>query len=389
MKLAPTVLVLAAFGVLIWVSNQKPASGDAGPGDGAAHGTAHGDDGPTATVPGKSIPATPVLPALPRNPDSVIVTVVDPAGQGQYQLSVTLVAADGKTLGPKLTDVGGRAAFDAVAAGRYSVRVNDPDFLYTAASDVAVDARSGAVNDVKVAVARGTAGITGRVVDGGERPLADLALELSAGGTRFTVNTDAKGRFGVNGLAAGTWTVTPAGFPDQASRVSLADGQVGETALRLAKLASVSIELSGSHLHPAHFVGGEMALVRKTGDNAAEPIRREMKLFTDGTHEHANVAKAAIDGLAAGNFELDVVDSHGMSLLATGAAWTKPVPVTLAEGDARVIPLKTGASARGAGIVVPGWAILLMCVVIGALMLVTPVLFPPPVVAKRPLGIQR
>ncbi|MBM4014812.1 MAG: carboxypeptidase regulatory-like domain-containing protein [Planctomycetes bacterium] len=384
MKLAPTVLVLAAFGVLIWVSNQKPSSGDAGTGDETAHAA-----GATPHVPGKSTPAAAILPPMPRHPDSVIVTVVDPAGQGQYQLAVTLVAPDGKTLGPKMSDIGGRAAFDAVAAGRYAVRVSDPDFLYTAPADVTVDARPGVANDVKVAVARGTAGITGRLVDGGERPLADHAVELSAGGTRFTVNTDAKGRFVVNGLAASIWTVTPAGFPDQASRVSLADGQIGETALRLAKVASVAVELSGSHLHPAHFVGGEVALLRKSGDGATEPVRREMKLFTDGTHEHGNVAKAAFDGLAAGNFELDVIDAGGRSLLATGSAWARPVPVTLAEGDARTLPLKTGASARGAGIVVPGWAILLMCVAIGAMMLVTPVLFPPPIVAKRPLGIQR
>lgn len=394
MKLAPTVLVLAALGVLLWVSSHKPATGDAtGAADAAAHGAnghgapAGGQDGGTELV--RSIPATPLLPPPPRNPNSIIVTVRDPAGLGQGQIDVKLIDASGKQLAQRRSDHGGRAAFDAVAPGTYRVVAYDPDYLYTSRGSAEVVAKKDAVNDVELQVERGTCGLRGTLVDGAQRPLPEHAVLLSAGGAEFSVNTDPKGRFQVNGLVAGDWSVTPVGFPEQKTMVRLADGATAETVLKLARSARIEIEVSGSHLHPAHFHGGEMALVRVVGNSNDAPITRTFELFVEGDHEHANVMKTRFEGLVAGNYELDVVDGKGASLLSPGAAWNKPVPLTLNEGDDRVLPIKTGASARGAGITVPTWAIALMFVVIGGLCVVTPVLFPPPLVAKRPLGIQR
>ncbi|MSR46175.1 MAG: carboxypeptidase regulatory-like domain-containing protein [Planctomycetes bacterium] len=419
MKLAPTILVLAAFGVLLWVSSQRPvadgsttaaenasphaASPYAAPPHAAAgHSDPQGATGPSghagATEFVKSIPATPLLPP-PRSPDSIVVQIRDSAGNGQPQIDVTLEDVAGKAIATRRSDAGGRAAFEHVAAGRYSVIAHDPDYLYTARNRATVEAKKGVVADIEVRVDRGTAGLRGQLVDGNEAPLAERRVNLSAGGAEssvntlsvntFSVNTDAKGRFLVNGLAPGDWTVSPEGFEAQKRTVKLTDGATAEAVLKLAKSAAMRIELSGSHLNPAHFQGGEKAFVRRVGGASTTPLAHEMERLTDGGHEHANVLRTSFAGLAAGNYEIEILDAKGASLLHTGAAWSQAIPVALLEGDDRALPLKTTASGRGGGVTVPSWAIIMMCVVIGGLVFVTPVIFPAPVIAKRPLGLQR
>lgn len=405
MKLAPTLLVLAAFGVLLWVSTKKPADAD----DGAAshgnathaadphglapqaHGTAPATDsghGPTASSElVKSIPATPVLPPPPRNPNSVVVTVRDPAGRGQPQIQVALLDGAGKPVAKKSSDAAGRVAFDGVAPGSYRVVAYDPDYLYTARGEASLVTKANEFQETELRVERGSCGLRGSVVDGSGRPLVERRVLLTAGGAEFAVNTDSKGRFLVNGLVAGNWTVAADGFLDRKQSVTLVEGATGEVALLLASTSSVEVELAGSHLHPAHFVGGEQALLRPA--TGGDPLVRQMELLTDGSHEHANVARARFDGLAPGAWQLELVDAKGASLIGHDAVWKRPVPLDLTEGSHRVVPLKTIASARGAGVEVPTLAIVFMVVVIGALMVATPILFPPPLVAKRPFGLQR
>ena len=403
MKLAPTLLVLAAFGVLLWVSTKKPADeGAPTHTEQATHldGNGHGGNGHAASAPArasdasaapvelvKPIPATPLLPPPPRNPNSVVVTVRDPAGRGQPQIDVSLLDGAGNLVARKASDAAGRVAFDGVAPGTYRVVANDPDYLYTSRGEASVEAKKDSFHETELRVERGRSGLVGRLADGSGRPLVERKVMLNAGGSEFSVNTDAKGQFLVNGLAAGNWTVSAAGFPAQKQVIRLADGAVGEVALVLASTSSLEVELSGSHLHPAHFVGGETALLRPAA--GGEPIARKMELLTDGSHQHANVARARFDGLAPGAWQLEVVDAKGANLIGLEALWKRPVPLDLAEGAHRIVPLKTAASVRGAGVEVPALAIVFMCVVIGGLILLTPILFPPPLVAKRPLGLQR
>jgi len=380
MKLAPTVLVLAAFGVLLWVSSSNPANG----GMGAGHGA---QEAATEIVKPLASPAD--LPAPARDPNRLIVTVRDPAGHGQPQIQVVLQNASGKAVAKKATDAAGRAVFDAVAAGSLTVVASDPDWLYTSRGSVKVDAKKDATTDVDLRVERGGGGLRGWVVDGAGKPVAERRVLLGAGGTDFSVQTDAKGRFLVNGLVAGDWTVTPDGFPDQKRTVRLADGATEELKLVLARTASVDVELSGSHLHPAHFHGGEVALVRPAGNTQVAPLSRKMTLHEEGGRGHHQVARADFGGVQPGVYEVEILDAKGESLLQPGKPWSAPIPLTLVEGDVRTLPLKTGASARGGGVEVPtGWVVF-MFLAIAAMVFVTPVLFPAPLVAKRPLGLQR
>lgn len=379
MKLAPTVLVLAAFGVLLWVSSSNPSSGVADASSGAQD----------ATDIVKPLASAADLPAPAREPDRLIVTVRDPAGHGQPQIDVALHDGAGKQVAKKATDAAGRAFFDAVAGGNHTVVASDPDWLYTARGSVKVDAKKGATTDVDLRVERGGSGLRGLVVDGAGKPVAERRVTLGAGGAEFSLQTDAKGRFLVNGLVAGEWTVTPDGFPDQKRTVKLADGATEELKLVLSRSATVEVELSGSHLHPARFRGGEVALVRQAGNSQNAPLPRTMTVHDEGGHGHAQVARASFAGLLPGAYEVEIVDAKGQSLLQAGKSWSAPIPLTLVEGDVRTLPLKTGASARGGGVTVPtGW-IVFMFLAIGAMVFVTPILFPAPIVAKRPLGLQR
>jgi hypothetical protein len=132
-----------------------------------------------------------------------------------------------------------------------------------------------------------------------------------------------------------------------------------------------------------------VALLRPTGNTQITPLKRSMTLHDEGGHGHHQVARADFGGIQPGAYELEILDAKGESLLQPGKSWSAPIPLTLVEGDVRTLPLQTGASARGGGVKVPTGAIVFMFLAIGAMVFVTPILFPAPLVAKRPLGLQR
>ena len=423
MRWGPTLLVLAVFGVLLYVSWHKPADSAANVGAAAtAHQPAQAANAAHATEPepakaathepaqspakpaaaphseppvnaageGPAVETVKSAPAAPpaRTPNSIVGTVKDPAGVGVAQIVVRLATADGKEVGVTRSDASGRFSFQDVAAGSYSLSTYDPDYLYTARSETKVAAKKDAVTDAELRVARGTAALQGTLVDGVGKPLVDKRISLTSGNSEVSVMTDPKGKFQVSGLVAGDWRVIPDGTARAGKSVRLAAGASDEVMLVLARAASVDLEVVGSMLHRAEFHGGERALLRKKGSNGdviAQPLAIEEK---PGHDEHSppepfGVAKFA--ELEPGEYELDVADASGSkSLLQLGAPWTTPTALTLREGEQRELVLPTTLAALGRGAEVPTWIRVIMFVGIGLLVVATPVLFPPPLVPKRP-----
>jgi len=404
MKWAPTIIVLGAFGVLLWMTSNKPATT---PGAASAEGRA--PESPVAQAPAapgapaagragapaavgtadevvRPLPAA-AQPAVPaRSPDSIVGTVRDPAGAGVAQIVVRLTNAAGKELRSTRSDASGRFAFPDLEPGAYTITTSDPDHLYTASTPAPVTLRKDAVADAGVQVARGTAGIRGTVTNGSGDPLADRRVTLDAGGAEVSVMTDSKGRFVVNGLASGDWRVIPDGIARKAQTVHLADASMSEVRFELALPAAVKVAVTGSHLHPAKFAGGERALVRAAGAADAASLAAPLEIERDsaGSHRSARAA-ASFQNLAPGDWEIEVVDAAGArSLLHSGAPWSAPIPLTLREGEAREVVLPTALAALGRGSEVPTWAKVLMFVAIGLLVVGAPILFPPPLVPRKP-----
>jgi hypothetical protein len=400
MKWAPTLVVLGAFALLLWLTSnqpeQLPASAAAGA-PAAAAGKPAGA-GPAAAAPVSAAQEAPPIEVV-KPPDSgapvparrqdVAGVVKDPSGNGVPGILVRLTSPDGKDSRRARTDGQGRFGFEGVPAGTFTLVASDPDFLYTTSTRTSVTAKGDQAAEVSLEVRRGTSGVRGTLTDGSGRPLPDRRVTLGAGGAEISVLTDAKGAFVVNGLAAGEWRVTPDGMARLSKSVRLGEGAQGAFEFSIRRPASVELTVTGSPLHHAELKGGEKALLRRknAGDAAPReaPLAIETKSGEVGSHEPEVAGVARFVDLEPGEYELEVVDPAGTkSVLQLGDAWSAPISLLLREGDARPIVLPTARAALGRGTEVPGWIKLLMIAGIALLVLATPLLFPPPLVPRRP-----
>jgi hypothetical protein len=421
MKWAPTLLVIAAFGVLLYVARSKPpetagpgtstgtAAPEAGQGDSTARsgsmtpaindpehaartspGTGGGATAPETRPEAPKAAEAADAPAPAPIRDGLSGAVVDAGGDGKEQLVVELVGADGSVIATTTSGAGGRFAFERVAAGTYGLRASDPNFVYTASRSAPVTVQAGQAAQARIEVDRGTAAIAGSLVDGQGEPLADASVTIDAGRTTLSILSDGEGRFLVSGLVAGSWRVTPAGRTALARSVDVADGAKALVEFQVVEPAAVEVEFGGSTLHPARFAGGEIAVLRAVDTETARQHATGLSI-REGEGEHAHAALAGgFEGVEPGAWELDVLDAAGKrSLLNGGAPFSRAVPLTLREGELRRMPLKPEIAARSSGAEVPGFVKFLMFAVIGLLVLATPIVFPPPIVARKPAGSAR
>jgi protocatechuate 3,4-dioxygenase beta subunit len=127
----------------------------------------------------------------------------------------------------------------------------------------------------------GTASIRGRVTDASGRPLARVDIRAgSSDGQQANGLTDAEGRFDLNGLLAGTYTVTAAkpnyvrsAWGEQrpegpGQRITLADGEtLGNINFRLARagvIAGTLVDESGDPVTDARVVAMRYQYVQGT-----------------------------------------------------------------------------------------------------------------------------
>lgn len=356
---------------------------------------------PQKRDPAAVVPAPRVVAQAPRNADSITGYVNSPAGRGLPQIKVSLIGPDGKVVATTSSAADGRFTFEKVAPGPYKLTAADPDFLYTTAEPASVTAVQGKAVEANVVLTRGSARISGIVVDANQKAVADQKIDLSAGGATVSVNTDSKGRFLVSGLADGTWTVVPAGMPRFARTVKTNGSDTPEVSIALVKRASLTIRLVGTILHPLALKGGEKAYLRPAGKSDAAAMKTVPVEFVTRDEEKSDEGKAGKEGrelarderygkvtfadLEPGTWEIEIVDAKGANSLLTGAPpWTTSTAITLEAGQDRDWPLPTHLASRGLGIEVPFGVVCFMIVAIGLLIFATPMLFPPPLAPKRP-----
>jgi hypothetical protein len=372
---------------------------------GAARATTGGPVASAAPAPAPQksgpevVPALLIVPQLPRNADSITGYVTSPAGRGQSQMRVSLIGPDGKAVATTTSAGDGRYTFDHVAAGTYKLTAADPDFLYTTAEAASVTAEKGKAVEANVVMTRGAARIAGVVVAANQKAIPDQKIDLTAGGATISVNTDPKGRFLVNGLVDGTWTVVPDGMPQLARTIKTNGVDTPEVAIALVKRTSLAIRVVGTHLHPLALKGTEKAYLRPAGKSDEASTKSAPLLLVDKgegkegkegreLERDERYGRVAFADLLPGAWELEIVgtgpDAKPVSLLSGAAPWETPTPVTLEAGQEMEWPLPTFAATRGLGVEVPFGVICFMIVAIGLLIFATPLLFPPPLAPKRP-----
>jgi hypothetical protein len=402
LSLKPPAAVQAAAPA---VAPDEPQSATMVPGPKVDLGVARASTGsPVAAAPAPQlrdpavVPAPKVVAQAARDADTISGHVNSPAGRGQAQMKVSLIGPDGKVVATTSSAADGRYTFEHVAPGTYKVTATDPDFFYTTAESATVTAVQGKAVEANVVMSRGSARISGVVVDANQKPVADQKIDLTAGGATISVNTDSKGRFLVNGLADATWTVVPAGQPQFARTVKTDGVATPEVSIALVKRAALTIRVIGTHLHPLALKGGEQAYLRPAGKSDPAAMKTTAVARIDHGEEKGadgkegkelsrdeRYGKVAFADLEPGEWELEVVDAKGTTSLLSGAApWASPTRFKLEAGQDRDWPLPTYLATRGLGVEVPFGVICVMVVALGLLIFATPLLFPPPLVPQRP-----
>jgi hypothetical protein len=276
----------------------------------------------------------------------------------------------------------GRFVFRDLAAGTYRVTAEDPNLLYTVATTTTVQFTDAGTNDVVVHLDRGLCSVQGVVVNNSGEAVAGSTVELRSDRFHQSVRTNSKGVYQVGGLPQGPWRIGVRGFADSEESLDLRPGQVGEQALSIVELANLRVTLSASPLHPYHFSGDDVVRVR-----AADGSVEHSKLVPPPTEEEGghgpSSTTVSFERLQPGDYEVSVTNATGESLLGGKT----PPKCKVLEGGDHSWSIPVLASHRGQGIHVPTWLKVSFFIFFGLLFVVPPILFPPPLTPKRPVGL--
>ncbi|GAA1889083.1 MSCRAMM family protein [Lapillicoccus jejuensis] len=180
-----------------------------------------GDWTVTATVPDGYRGATPPQRTFTVAPSSTVVVryqdfvlVADPtvsgtvrAGEDPVPGVVVELTSGGAPLDRVVTGADGTYAFDRVPPGTYDVLVPDPPDGYRAPPAQTVTVTTADVTGQDVALTR--PGLVAGLVTLDGDPLAGVGVTVSGpGGASTTLTTDAQGRYVLEGLEPGGWTIT-------------------------------------------------------------------------------------------------------------------------------------------------------------------------------------
>ena len=193
----------------------------------------------------------------------------EPAGVGGMRMRPMAVHSDD-----------GSFVLEDVAAGKWDVQATASGYQKGRASGVTVD-EGGSAEGVEVRLVRGGA-VSGRVLENATgRPVIDATVRAepaSGGGPRRmfaadddgTVTTDAEGRFRIEGLASGSYTLTATHpeWTEETERVELKD-QPATVEIRLGRGSAIG----GAVVAPAGAWSGRRSRLRRRGERP-RPVRR-------------------------------------------------------------------------------------------------------------------
>ena len=318
MKWLPTLLVLAVFSVLLWVSS---LNADLRIGAASAQGmVAAPVTDPVARHPSGSNPVSGGAPAAAdpararpvvaqraaAQPGSLSGRVVSPDGAGLIA-DVVLKDSRGIEQGRARSGQDGSFAFRDLAGGRYTVSAHDSGGFYTHVPSKDVQLGAQGTTGVDLEMRRGLGTLTGTVVDSTGAPVEDEFVLIRGAGTEARLRVRSGGTFRMAGLVDDTYAVMVEGFEDSSTSVTLAEGASGEAALAIMRPAELNIFLTANE--------------RKLEEAAAVVVKpMNASLGSAQTHdvvrdsETGNIS-ARFTGLAPGAYQVNVVHTNGFEML--------------------------------------------------------------------------
>ncbi len=334
-KLLPSVLMLIAFALLLWVSSLRPADeGTGSPSSTVAassgeeksasnansRGHAQHDVDPHGDLDESGV-AQPVIPreivsaptAPNARPGTVAVEVTGPDLRGT-PAEVLVRNADGSVVARLKTDKFGHAILEHLNHGRYRVEAVDPDCIYTVSRGMDIDLdRDGA--SAQIVMSRGDATLTGTVVDGSERPVANATVTFRSGEFSGALLSGAKGTFRMAGLPSGTYQVSVEGASNAPENVVLHSGETTDHWMQVVRSASLRVQLTG---HPRTLAKASTVVVTPA-DETVGPA----KTLTVPAGEDSEPA-IEFSNLVATTYHVDVQEADGSSMFGTegGPAYT-------------------------------------------------------------------
>lgn len=202
---------------------------------------------------------------------SISGTVADPGGAPIPGIRVAAQYPDGSEASWTSTDPDGRYVLAGLAAGTYSVHVDDPNNLYVSSVlEVTVEAGQ-AASGTDVTLHTG-ASISGTVTDASSASVGLAGICVSAQGADFyghRATTDSNGHYSIGGLAAGTYTVQ---FDDCASGKYASQWFDGQSTALSAQAVVLTDGQAKAGVDAALELGGEISgKVTAAATGAAAP----------------------------------------------------------------------------------------------------------------------
>lgn len=165
---------------------------------------------------------------------SKLFGVVRVAGSGAVLPGAALTLTDlcGEVVDAQISSAAGEFAFSTMTAGEYTLAVN-AELYQPTARGVSVDAGGDTRLDIELIGSAAIAG-TVRSPDGARSlPAAQVTVLDAAGNVVGVTTADEAGRYLVDGLSAGAYTVIATSYPPAAQVLRLDDGQQTRHDIRL------------------------------------------------------------------------------------------------------------------------------------------------------------
>lgn len=385
MKSLPTVLILAAFGILLYISSKKPSpppqplAGQAAAAQSGSPSSSASAAEPVSAAPRPTTARSTPAAKAPPPPGTVSGRALGP---GEIGIPARILLQDGRgnLVAETIADSTGAFALQGVKAGSYRVTAEDPNLLYTVAETQAVEVPVNGSAAVNVGLGRGTATITGRVTGGQGEVLPGEKVLLQQGDYQLSVNTNADGEFRLGGLPAGTWKALVAQAPSRGEEVKLEAGGMASVSLRLVRTAHLTLTLSATKLNPYHFSKDDT--VRIIPVDSSLGSARSARVTVPDSSDGAHGARATVrfTDLPPGAYRVEVSDRDGKSLLLPD----EKITYQLHEGEDLAWGIAVKGSGRGQGIEISMVLKVVLVISFAILMGLPLVLFPPPLTPRRP-----